>query len=106
MPGTEEDSTKYKKTCEKDFWDRVISIYGRKGENALTAVRENRVLKYLDFFVVIGNSGEYVVEDDFCTCHDFAFRQKECWHILAVRIAKYTKEYTEINEWYQDKWVK
>jgi len=86
--------------------EKIISIYGNRGKNALKALDEKRVLKYLDFFVVIGNSGEYVVVDNFCTCHDFSFRQTECWHILAVRIAGYSGYYTDIAEWYQDKWVK
>lgn len=84
---------------------KIISRYGKKGEKALLAIQEKRILKYLDFFVVLGNSGEYVVSDDFCTCDDFSFRQNECWHILAVRIAGYTKDYTEVDEWYQDKWA-
>ena len=84
----------------------IRSIYGKKADNAITAVEEGRVLKYLDFFVVIGNTGEYVVVDDFCTCHDFAFRQIECWHILAVRIAKHSGSYTCIDEWYLDRLLK
>ena len=84
----------------------IRSIYGKKADNAITAVEEGRVLKYLDFFAVIGNTGEYVVVDDFCTCHDFAFRQIECWHILAVRIAKHSGSYTCIDEWYLDRLLK
>ncbi|MBO7388175.1 MAG: SWIM zinc finger family protein [Methanomicrobium sp.] len=84
----------------------IRSIYGKKADNALTAVEEGRVYKYLDFFVVKGNTGEYVVVDDFCTCQDFAFRQIECWHILAVRIARYSGDYTCIDEWYLDRLLK
>lgn len=124
------DGSKYSDTVkhtEKDHWkdcgkytgkvsygikldaqrcEDIRSIYGKKADNALTAVEEGRVYKYLDFFVVKGNTGEYVVVDDFCTCQDFAFRQIECWHILAVRIAKYSGDYTCIDEWYLDRLLK
>ncbi|MBN2733586.1 MAG: SWIM zinc finger family protein [Methanomicrobiaceae archaeon] len=86
--------------------EKIIAGYGNKGVNALKALDEKRILKYLDFFVVIGNSGEYIVVDDFCTCRDFAYRQMECWHILAVRTAKITGGYITVNEWYQDKLIK
>ncbi|MDD3976980.1 SWIM zinc finger family protein [Methanomicrobium antiquum] len=97
---------KYKGDLTKSLRDKIIARYGKKGVNALIAVDNKRVLKYLDFFVVIGNSGEYVIADDFCTCHDFSYRQNKCWHILAVKIAEYTGVYTEMPEWYQDRWAK
>ena len=77
--------------------------YGDRGNKAIQACREGKVEKYLDFYVVHGVTGTYVVEDDFCTCSDFLFRGKECWHILAVRYAKSTGLCIKRDEWYQEK---
>lgn len=82
----------------------ILSRYPGKGKKALDAVQKGSIHKYLDFFVVDGSSGRYVVDDDFCTCSDFCFRGRICWHILAVRIARLTGGYDEIDEWYQDRW--
>lgn len=84
--------------------ESILSRYPQKGRKALDAVQEGRVRKYLDFFVVEGSTGTYIVDDDFCACNDFCFRGIMCWHILAVRIARLTGGYDEINEWYQDRW--
>jgi predicted nucleic acid-binding Zn finger protein len=84
----------------------IATAYGERGMRALAAVDECRVKKYLDFFVVVGRTDEYVVEDDFCTCSDFSFRGRQCWHILAVRIARLTGRYEEYALWYQDSWTK
>jgi predicted nucleic acid-binding Zn finger protein len=84
--------------------ESILSRYPKKGRKALDAVDEGRIHRYLDFYVVDGSSGTYVVDDDFCTCNDFCFRGITCWHILAVRIARLTGGYDEINEWYQDRW--
>ena len=62
--------------------------------------------KYLDFFVVVGGSDEYVVEEEFCTCSDALFRRGECSHVIAVRIAALTGQYQEFPLWYQDGWKK
>ena len=78
--------------------------WGQKGEKALAAIDSHRVKKYLDFFVVEGKTGEYVVDEDFCTCRDFIFRNRECWHLLAVRIAQSTGTFEEVDRWYQDRW--
>ena len=87
-----------------EFRACIEHAYGDRGRKALAAVDEKRVKSYLDFFVVVGHSDEYVVEDDFCTCNDFLFRGRECWHILAVRIARRVGLYESYNLWYQDMW--
>ncbi|NYT05935.1 MAG: hypothetical protein GKC04_06145 [Methanomicrobiales archaeon] len=84
--------------------ERIRHVYGDRGEKALRAVRDGRVKRYLDFFVVVGRTAEYVVEGDFCTCGDFLFRGRECVHILAVRIAQATGRYELFESWYQDEW--
>ena len=80
--------------------------YGQRGVKALEIVDEGRVKKYLDFFVVVGSSDEYVVEEEFCTCGDALFRRGECSHVIAVRIAAFTGQYEEFPLWYQDSWKK
>ena len=100
------------------FWQRLAEVkgfdnttrqeilreYGQRGENALAAIDRQDVKKYLDFFVVRGKTGEYVVEEDFCTCPDFIYRNRECWHLLAVRIAQATGTFVKVDRWYQDQW--
>jgi predicted nucleic acid-binding Zn finger protein len=80
----------------------VEEVFGRKGISALDAIDAGRVKKYLDFFVVEGRTAAYIVEDDFCTCGDFLYRGRNCWHLLAVRIAQETGLFESVNDWYQD----
>jgi predicted nucleic acid-binding Zn finger protein len=80
----------------------IEESFGRKGRSALDAIDTGRVKKYLDFFVVEGKTAAYIVEDDFCTCGDFLFRGRACWHLLAVRIAKETGLFLSIDRWYQE----
>jgi predicted nucleic acid-binding Zn finger protein len=82
----------------------AMEEYGDRGVKAVEAVFNGNVKRYRDFFVVVGQSGEYIVEDDFCTCPDFAFRGRECWHILAVRIAGLSGRFESYDLWYQDSW--
>ncbi|KLK87813.1 SWIM zinc finger-containing protein [Methanoculleus sediminis] len=87
-----------------EFRACIERVYGERGRKALEAVDAGQVKRYLDFFVVVGRSSEYIVEGDFCTCSDFLFRGRECWHILAVRIAERTGLYESYDLWYQDTW--
>jgi predicted nucleic acid-binding Zn finger protein len=83
---------------------RLVEEFGSRGKNAVDLVVARRVKKYLDFFVVQGKSGEYVVEDDFCTCNDYLYRLSAhggvCYHSIAVRIAEATGQYDVVDEWY------
>ncbi|MDK2973979.1 MAG: hypothetical protein PWP08_350 [Methanofollis sp.] len=83
--------------------DAVVRSYRDRGRTALAAVDAGQVRRYLDFFVVTGRTDEYVVEDDFCTCKDFTYRGRCCWHILAVRIAVAAERYERREEWYIDR---
>jgi len=80
----------------------IVAAFGRKGTSALDAVDAGRVKKYLDFFVVEGRTATYIVEDDFCTCGDFLYRGRACWHLLAVRIAIATGRFVTVDRWYQE----
>jgi len=76
--------------------------FGRKGKSALDAIDAGRVKKYLDFIVVEGRTSSYVVEEDFCTCGDFLYRGRDCWHLLAVRIALAAGRVVSVDLWYLD----
>lgn len=85
---------------------RLAREFGSRGKKAIETARSGKVKKYKDFFVVKGSTGDYVVEDDFCTCNDYLYRLSikggVCYHSIAVRIAKITGEYETIDEWYTD----
>ena len=87
---------------DPDLRREIETAFATRGVKALMAIDDGRILKYLDFFVVEGKTSRYVVEDDFCTCSDFMYRGKTCWHILAVRIATITGTFRPVNRWYHE----
>lgn len=90
------------KNLNDDLRREIETVFGTKGKKALAAIDDGKVLKYLDFFVVEGRTARYIVEDEFCTCRDFMFRGRACWHLLAVRIALATSTFVPVDRWYQD----
>lgn len=80
----------------------LIHAYHERGEKAILAAEHGNVKKYRDFWVVVGRSDEYIVEDGFCTCDDFRFRGGVCWHSIAVRIADICHLYEEFDLWYSE----
>ncbi|RQD84458.1 MAG: hypothetical protein D5R96_01130 [Methanocalculus sp. MSAO_Arc2] len=80
--------------------ESLIHAYQERGEKAIRAAEHGNVKKYRDFWVVVGRSDEYIVEDDFCTCDDFLYRGGACWHSIAVRIAEICNLYEEFDLWY------
>lgn len=87
-----------------ELYKSLLFNYGSRGEKAFFYLRERRVKKYLDFFVVVGRN-EYVVDDFFCTCPDFQLRLKgrePCAHIIAVELAKILRCFDEIDAYYSD----
>ncbi len=93
-----------KKELDPFIREEIRKTFGRRGIKALAAIDEKDVKKYLDFFVVSGATSEYVIDEDFCTCGDFLFRGKECWHLLAVRLAVASGSFERVDAWYQDEW--
>lgn len=77
----------------------ITDTYGKRGVEALAAVKDKRVKKYKDYFVVVGNNDEYCVDEDYCSCRAGMYR-KECWHILAVKIAQTLGLFDEYDLWY------
>ena len=95
-----------KNALDLSLREEIVATFGARGKNALAAIDAGRVKKYLDFFVVEGRTAEYVVDEDFCTCRDFLYRGRTCWHLLAVRIARAADLVKPVDGWYQDRWIK
>jgi predicted nucleic acid-binding Zn finger protein len=91
-----------RKSLDEDLRREIVEAFGKKGTSALGAIDAGRVKKYLDFIVVEGRTASYIVEEDFCTCGDFLYRGRACWHLLAVRIAMATGRVVAVDRWYQD----
>jgi predicted nucleic acid-binding Zn finger protein len=81
----------------------LLHAYQERGEKAILAAEHGNVKKYRNFWVVVGRTDEYIVEDGFCTCEDFLYRGGECWHSIAVKIAKICRLYEEFDLWYTQK---
>jgi predicted nucleic acid-binding Zn finger protein len=79
---------------DADVVNRITSVHGSRGVQAIEAVAEGRVKEYNDFTVVVGHEDEYIVEDDGCTCKDAEYNldsedpEQLCWHALAAKIAR------------------
>ena len=88
------------------FLQQIELKYGNRGKKGLEIVTERRVKQYNDYFVVVGESDEYVVEDDLCTCKDFLFNTgkngAKCSHMIAVQVAKQKGVIDTVDAWYQD----
>ena len=88
------------------FLQQIELEYGNRGKKGLEIVNERRVKQYKDYFVVVGESDEYIVEDEFCTCKDFLFsspkNDAKCSHMIAVEVAKQKDIIDAVDAWYQD----
>jgi len=93
-----------KKVLDLTLREEIVAVFGTRGKKALAAIDAGKVKKYLDFFVVEGRTAEYVVDEDFCTCRDFLYRGRTCWHLLAVRIVLGADLVKRVDGWYQDRW--
>ncbi len=88
--------------------DRIVSVHGDRGQQAIEAVAEKRVKAYRDFTIVVGHDDEYIVENDGCTCKDSEYNldradpDQLCWHAIAVRIAEAIGETDDHDMWYSD----
>ncbi|MFC7074227.1 hypothetical protein ACFQJ7_05880 [Halovenus rubra] len=88
--------------------DRIVGLHGDRAQRAIEAISENRVKDYRDFTVVVGHEGEYIIENDTCTCKDAKYNldpndpTELCWHAIAVRLARALDETDEHDMWYSD----
>jgi len=90
------------KSLDTSLRQEIEDLFGQQGKSALAAIDAGKIKKYLDFYVVEGRTAEYVVDDEFCTCRDFMYRNRTCWHLIAVRIARETGQSVPVDAWYQD----
>ncbi len=91
-----------KKVLDTAMREEIEVVFGSRGKKALAAIDAAKIKKYLDFFVVEGKTARYIVDEDFCTCGDFMYRGRTCWHLLAVRMAQITGTFETVDSWYQD----
>ncbi len=90
-----------------DAFKRQIELkYGNRGKKGLEIAGEMRVKRYQDFYVVVGETDEYIVEEALCTCNDFLFNSSrnvvKCGHMIAVEIAEQEGLVDVIDAWYHE----
>ncbi|AGK61025.1 putative metal-binding protein [Archaeoglobus sulfaticallidus PM70-1] len=93
-----------KKGIDFELYKKLLFEYGKRGEKAFIYLKEDRVKKYRDFFIVVGEN-EYIVEENFCTCEDFQINlkgKKPCSHIIAMLIARKIGHYRKFDKYYTD----
>ena len=90
----------------EEFERQIRAQYGNRGKKALEIAGDRRVKRYRDFYVVVGETSEYIVEGDLCTCRDFLFKASrntiKCGHIIAVEIAEQEGLVDAIDAWYHE----
>jgi predicted nucleic acid-binding Zn finger protein len=91
-----------RRELDEELRTEIETVFGPRGKKALAAIDAGKIKKYHDFFVVIGRTAEYVVDEDFCTCSDFMYRGRTCWHLIATRIAIVTGQFEPVDGWYVD----
>ncbi|MGZ4879733.1 MAG: SWIM zinc finger family protein [Halobacteriota archaeon] len=88
------------------FKKQIELEYGNRGNKGLEIAEEMRVKRYKDFYVVVGETDEYIVEDALCTCKDFLFNASrnnvKCSHMVAVEIAEREGLVDVIDAWYHE----
>jgi len=95
-------------TLGPEVTDRILSVHGDRGAQAIEAVSEGRVKQYRDFTVVVGHDDEYVVEGQGCGCRDSEYNLDPddptdlCWHVIAVAVAERIDEVDAHDMWYSD----
>jgi predicted nucleic acid-binding Zn finger protein len=92
--------------CKLNYglYKSLLLSYGKRGEKAFFYLKEGRIKKYRDFFVVVGEE-EYLVEESYCSCKDFQINlkaRKPCSHIIAVKVAREMGIYDSIDVYYID----
>lgn len=75
--------------------EEVVRLYGKRGEHALRAVREGRVVRRGGRWFVRGETDEYEVVRSMCSCKDYVLNVVTgkagvdmCYHALAKRICE------------------
>jgi predicted nucleic acid-binding Zn finger protein len=89
----------------------LYELFGQRFTKALSALKENRVKKYVfkpsgrTVWIVIGRERDYLImpEAEFCMCDDFYFRVLDrkihlCYHLIAQKIARNLGWYETLEE--------
>jgi len=91
-----------------DITEDILQEHGDRGRRAIEAVSEKRVKEYRDFTVVVGETEEYVIENNSCNCDDTKYNLDQndptdlCWHVIAATIARYVGELDHHDMWYTE----
>ena len=91
-----------KRELDEELRAEIEEQFGPREKKALAALDAGKIKKYHDFFVVVGRTAEYVVDEDFCTCSDFMYRGRTCWHLIATRIVIATGQFEQVDGGYVD----
>jgi len=91
-----------RRVLDDSLRQEIERALGSRGKKALAAIDAGKIKKYLDFFIVEGRTASYVVDEDFCSCSDFMYRGRTCWHLLAVRIVALTGSFVTVDRWYTE----
>lgn len=91
---------------------QLSASFGKRLENALQALEEKRVKRYVFkpsqkvIWIVVGKERDYQIipSAEFCTCDDFYFRVMDrevhlCYHLIAQKLAEALGEYDTIEEY-------
>lgn len=112
--GDSESATDWREKLEatgeltSEIVEMILDQHGDRGRRAIDAVGERRVKEYRDFTIVVGHTEEYVIEDGSCTCKDSRYNldpenpAEQCWHVLAVAIARRIGTVEHHDMWYSE----
>ncbi|RLI04508.1 hypothetical protein DRO26_04460 [Candidatus Bathyarchaeota archaeon] len=89
----------------------LLKVFGKRFENALKALEEGAVKKYVFepsgrvVWIVVGKERDYQIipSVNYCSCDDFYFRVLDggtcvCYHVLAQKLAEALNRYELITE--------
>ncbi len=78
---------------DEELEEEIVEIYGSRGKKALETVKESRIRKDEDRWLVEGSEDEYEVVRSHCSCYDYVLNivtEKAdvdmCYHALAKNI--------------------
>ena len=104
-------SLKRGKELSKEHKSRLANTFGKRFENALKAVEEGTVKRYLFkpsgrvVWIVVGKEKDYQVipTANYCSCDDFYFRVVDsdtslCYHVIAQKLSAALERYEAIED--------
>ncbi len=80
-------------TLNEDLEERVVELYGSRGEKAVEVIKKDDVREKDGRWFVQGSEDEYEIVQSYCSCYDYvlnvATEKAEvdlCYHALAKKI--------------------